>query len=416
MLLIVREAKARIMRNFENLKLWGRNAKVLVVTELRSVPMSWVSFYQVVFMRSLGLSEVFIGFSIMLSLILQIFLPILGGYLADEFGRKRVLMLFDSGWIGAMITLSIAKEPLQIIVAMLFQGLTTGVYGVWETFLLEDTEPTYRLSIYSLIQLINLFGGLLTPVAGVLVSLYGVEQGCRYIFLIALIIIMIALITRQTLLRESKIGKKMVSLKTQGVLSSKSSYTETLKTVAKHKKLLILFTLVIVGNLQYTLVNTYKPLYLSDSRALALDESIISIVPMASSISSAIALFFIIPRLKHTLFRMSILIGYICGLSGFMVLITAPRGSLSLAVLSAILDSANFVSIVSVLRVFFANAIDEICPFARVKIMSLMNTFFAFVSWPMPIMGGYLYVVSPVLPFVLAVLFLTMSIGLILKI
>jgi MFS family permease len=96
--------KGEIARNFESAKFWGKNAKVLVATEaLFAVFMSWVFFYQAVFLRALGLDEVSIGVVMTVPLALQMFLPMLGGYLADRFGRKRVLILFDSvGWIGAM--------------------------------------------------------------------------------------------------------------------------------------------------------------------------------------------------------------------------------------------------------------------------------------------------------------------------
>ncbi len=407
----------RITPNFGDSKLWGRNAKVLVLTEvLWGIPMSWVFFYQVIFMRSLGMSEVFIGFAAMLPLISQIFLPMLGGYLADKFGRKRVLMLFDSvGWIGAMVTWFFAREPWQVIAAVFFQGLSTTIYGVWETLLVEDTEPPHRVSIYSFIQLIYIFGGIITPIAGAIVSLFGVEQGCRYMFLIALITIAIMLVIRQVYLKESKIGEVLSSIERESLQRS-GGYTEILRTVTAHRKLLLLFLLTIIGSIQYALVNTYKPLYLVDLKALALDESIVSIIPMASSIPSLIALSFIVPKLKHAHIKKPLLFSYVCGFLGLITLIMAPRGSLTLAIFSAILDSARFIAIFSILRVFFVNTIDEVNPFARAKIMSLITTFSALVSWPVPLLGGYLYAASPILPFVLAAIFLALSAFLILKI
>jgi len=406
----------RITRNFGDIKLWGMNAKVLVLTEvLWGVPMSWIFFYQVIFMRSLGMDEVLIGFTAMLPLIFQAFLPMLGGYLADRFGRKRVLMLFDTvGWIGAMVIWSLARQPWQMITAAVFQGLSTTIYGVWETLLVEDTEPSYRASIYSFVQLIYIFGGILTPVAGVLVSLYGVEHGCRYIFLIGLATVTTMFVIRQTYLRESAIGKILASSERPGLLASES-YVETIKMVSKHKKLLILLVLTIVGSIQLPLVNTFKPLFLSDPDGLGLDESIVSVVPMASSIPSLVALSLIVPRLKYANIRKALLFSYTSGFLGFVTLIMAPRGSLNLAILSAILDSARFVAIFSILRVFFVNTIDDTNPLARAKIMSLITTFSALASWPVPLVGGYLYATSPILPFVTAAILLISSMLLMLK-
>ena len=412
----MKRLRERTARNFGDIRLWGRNAKVLVFTEvLWGVPMSWIFFYQVIFMRSLGMGEVLIGFCAMLPLVFQAFLPMLGGYLADKFGRKRVLMLFDTtGWIGAMVMWSMAREPWQMVAAACFQGLSTTIYGVWETLLVEDTEPSYRVGIYGFIQLIYTFGGILTPIAGILISLYGVEQGCRYIFLTGLATVTTMFGIRQTYLRESAIGKMLASSERRDPLDGEG-YVETINTVRKHKKLLLLFVLTIVGSMQVPLVNTFKPLYLSDSKALALDEGIVSIVPMASSIPSLIALSLIVPRLKHAYIRKALLFSYTCGFLGSVTLIMAPRGSLNLAIISAILDSARYVAIFSILRVFFVNTIDETNPLARAKIMSLITTFSALASWPVPLIGGYLYATSPILPFVTEAILLISSIFLMLR-
>jgi len=409
---------AKIILNFRNVKRWGRNAKVFVATEiLFGVPMSWIVFYRVIFMKSLGLSEVLIGLLISMPYLFQMFLPMLGGHLADKFGRKRVLMVFDSmGWLGAMIMWYIARGPLLIVAAMLFEGLATTIIGVWETLLVEDTELSYRTGIYSYLQLIYIFAGLLTPVAGILISLYGLDQGCRYMFLIALMALVIIFVSYQMFLRESEIGKMLSSPKSQDASVSESGYVETLRKIAKDKKLAIAFSLTIMGSIQYPLTNTYRPLYLSDSRALALDASIISVIPMASSIPSLIALSFVVPRLRHTRIREALLFSYACGISGLVALMLAPRGNLTLAVLSAVLDSARYVAVTAILRVLLVNTIDETSPLARAKIMSLVTTFSALVTWPTPIVGGYLYAIRPALPFALCILFLVLSIGLISRI
>jgi len=410
------DLKERIARSLGNIQAWGRNAKILVSTELFwGIPMAWVWFYQAVFMRNLGMDEVFIGFSITLPLVLQMFLPMLGGYLADKIGRKRVFLLFDSGWIGSMAIWFIAKEPWQIILAMLLQGLSATIFGVWETLLVEDTELPYRAGIYSLIQFIYIFGGLLTPVAGALISLYGVDQGCRYMFLIALIAITTAFIIRLIYLKESETERAILSPKENDSTGPKG-YIETSRMIIKHRRLLIPFALTIIGSLVYPLINTYKPLYLSDPRALALDESIISVIPMASAIPSLVALSLITPKLRHTRIRKALLVGYACGILGAITLITAPKGALILAVLSSILDSARSVATFSILRVLLVNAIDEVNPYARAKIMSLVTTCSAFASWPAPVIGGYLYTISPIWPFVLAALLLVVSLCLMLKI
>lgn len=408
----IQEKAARI---FTDARAWGRNAKVLVSTELLNVPMSWIFFYRTIFMRNLGMNEVFIGYAVMLPTILQMLLPMLGGYLADRFGRKRVYLLFDIGWIISMAVWFTATDPWHTVLALFIQGLTTTTFGIWELLLIEDTEPQYRTGIYSLIQSNYIFRGLLTPIAGTLILLYGLDQGCRYMFLAAFTTMTAAFTIRIVYLRESEIGKTLRSLDKDGPERPKG-YTETSRMILKHKRLFILLVLSVLGDMTLPLITTYQPLYLSDPTALALDESVISVIPMASSIPSLIALSLLIPRLRQNHIRKALLVGYVCGIFSSIILIVAPRGSLALAILSSVLGSARSIAVFSILKAFLVNTIDEIDPYAKAKTMSLVTIYSALVSWPAPVIGGYLYAANPTWPFMLIILLLIGSLSLMSKI
>ena len=111
---------------------WSRNTQVLVAAEIFwAIPATWIFFYQTIFMRELGINEIYIGFLLTLPLMFQIFFPMLGGYFADRFGRKTTLMFFDVvGWIGYPATLFISTEFWQILIAMSFFGISSAVFGV----------------------------------------------------------------------------------------------------------------------------------------------------------------------------------------------------------------------------------------------------------------------------------------------
>jgi len=395
---------------------WGRNAKVTAATEVFwSMPISWVLFYQTIFMRELGMDEALIGFSITLTLILQVSLPVLGGYLADRFGRKRTIMFFDAvGWIGTTGMLFIAREFWHIIVAMAFLGLPYTIEGVWNAYLGEDTLPQYRGSVFSFIRLAWIVAGLLTPIAGALISLCGVEQGFRYISLTAIIATATMLVIRQVMLRESGIGKMLLSSENRGS-SRPKSYVETLRMIARQRKILTLFVLSAVGSLSGRLITTFGPLFLTDLRALALDESVVSVMPMASSISSIVVLSLVVPRLKPEHIGKALLVSYVSGLLGLVTLVMAPRHSMFLAILSTVFDSTRFVATFAILPVLIFNTVDEVSPLAQAKIMSLTMTFSALASWPMPALGGLLYTMNPTFPFLLAAISLLAGTSLLLS-
>jgi MFS family permease len=344
-------------------------------------------------------------------LTLMIFLPILGGHIGDRFGRKLVSNICDAlGGIGFTGILFMANDFWLIIVAMIIQGLGATAIGVWQTLLIEGTPADCRVTIFSFLRLIWIIAGFLTPIAGILVSVYGVIQGSRYIFLTAVMTNGIMLIIRQILLRESEIGK-ILSSSNNTVSSQSKNYAETLKTVTEHKGLLVLFLLSVLVNIPERLATTFTPLYLTDWKAWALDKSAVSVIPMASSISTLVAVSLILPRLKHKHIRKALLFSYTAGFFGLMVLVIAPKGSIDLAILSAIFDSARSLPILPVLLI---NTVDEIDPFAQVKIASLATTFSSLVSSPIPTFGGYLYALNPTLPFLLGAVFLILGINLLL--
>ena len=403
----MRKAKTSIKTPFRE---WGRNARVLIATEpLWSIPMSWIFFYRPIFMKSLGVSEVEIGFTITLYSILQTFLPLLGGYLADRFGRKRVFMLFDVvGWNTSLILWTLATEFWQMLLAIIFEALNTVIFPVWECMLVEDTSPEHRASIYGYINLIYVSGSLLTPLAGIMVSTYGIIAGYRAMCILALTSLTTMFILRQIFLRETEIGKAL--LKERGEISGFKGYRKALQIVVRRKPILLIFLCNILGALYYTISGTYNVLYLTDSRGLALDESLASLVPAASSVTSILLLTIFSPMIREekTLLK-SLTIAYLLSALSLTVLVTAPKGYLSLATLSGAL-SGFYTLAYPAIRTFLTNRIDIVDEKARAKVLSLSATFSALANWLTPTLAGYAYQIDPRTPFLASIAVLTTNI------
>lgn len=392
------------MRRFsESYRNWGRNAKVLVLTEpLWSIPMSWVFFYRPVFMRSLGITEVEIGLMMTLYSILQIFLPLFGGYLADRFGRKRVLMLFDVvGWVSAMSLWLIARELWHMILAIVFEALITVIYSVWECMLIEDTDSEHRASIFSTINLIYVIGGLLTPLAGLILMSYGIELGCRMLFTIASISLCVMFTVRQIFLRETEIGNLL--LRERGDLSGFRGYRRAIGIVFRTKIILLVFICTVLGGFYYTVSGTYNALYLTDSRGLGLSEGLASIVPASSSIVAILLLTTILPKIRGEENLLKVLVfGYILAAISVTMLIIAPNGCLILAVTAGIMGGF-YILVYPTIRTILVNRIDLVDERAKAKILSLSTTSSALVNWLTPTLAGYAYAINPKIPFTVSV-------------
>lgn len=402
----MRNVKASLKTPFRD---WGRNARVLIATEpLWSIPMSWIFFYRPIFMKSLGVSEVEIGFTITLYSILQTFLPLLGGYLADRFGRKRVFMFFDvTGWITSLTLWTLATEFWQMLLATVFEGLVTIIFPVWECMLVEDTSSEYRASIYGYINLIYVSGSLMTPLAGLIVSTYGIVAGYRVICILALTSLTAMFTVRQVFLRETEIGKLL--LKERSDISGFKGYRRALRIVIRGKAILLIFLCNILGGFYYTITNTYSALYLTDPRGLALDKGLASLVPAASSVTSILLLtiFSSMMQRERELLK-SLAMAYLSSALSTALLVTIPKGYLSLAAVSGAL-SGFYTLAYPAIRTFLVNRIDVVDEKARAKVLSLSTTFSALANWLTPTLAGYAYQIDPKIPFLVAIVVLTVN-------
>ncbi len=380
--------------------MWGRNAKILVATEpFWSIPVSWVFFYRVIFLsESLGLSGVQIGLLSTVLTFSSIVYPLAGGYLGDRFGRKRILLLFDSvGWLGSMAVWIVSKNIWFALCAYILEGLASIIVSVWECLLVEDTEPQHRASIYGYISVATSLGALSTPVAGYIIGSYGVDPGCRTLFALSFVS-MIPLFTVQYIyLRETETGYRIMKEKS---FAGVKGYLGSISMIRRNRIIATLLLTSIIGNSYYS-VATYLPLYLIEKRGLGLKEEIASLVPAASSMSALIVASLIVPRLTSRRdYLRALSSGYCFGCLAILLLAFSPQGNLPLALVSGAILGVYTGTAFSVSRTFLTNEIEAVDSRARAKILSITLTLASLLNLPTPTLAGYLFSLNPKLPFI----------------
>ena len=141
-----------------------------------------------------------------------------------------------------------------------------------------------------------------------------------------------------------------------------------------------------------------------------MDESLASLVPAASSVTSILLLTIFSPMIREekTLLK-SLTIAYLLSALSLTVLVTAPKGYLSLATLSGVL-SGFYTLAYPAIRTFLTNRIDIVDEKARAKVLSLSTTFSALANWLTPTLAGYAYQIDPRIPFLASIAVLTTNI------
>jgi len=388
---------SRVAKSFS---MWGRNARVLILTEpLWSISMSWVFFYRPIFLReSIKLSEIQIGLLFTVATLFSTVSPLAGGYLADRFGRKKVFMLFDSlGWLSSLAVWAITRNIWLALAAYVLEGVATVIYSVWECLLVEDTNPEHRASIYGYVSAIYNVGALSTPVAGYLVGSYGVDLGCRILFVFAFISLMPMFVIRQLYLRETEIGHQIMKERSFAGLKG---YLSSLSMIKGNRTIAALLVISVIGNFYYA-ATSYLPLYLIDERGLDLSEEVASLIPAVSSISALVIASTIVPKLtSRNDYVKALASGYGLGCLAILLLSFSPKGSLPSALVAGVILGVYSATAFSVSRTFLTNEIEAADNRARAKILSITVTLSALLNLPTPTLAGYLFSLEPKLPFI----------------
>lgn len=389
----------------EVISVWGHNSKVLALTEIFwSLPMSWVYFYRPIFLSNLGLTNVEIGLVFSTLSFYNVVLPFFGSILASKLGKKRAFMLCDSiGWTLALINWIISRNFIHIMIAISFEGLVWTTASVWEALLVEDTKPEFRASVYSFISLMYTIGSLTTPVAGMLIGLFGIDFGNRLLLSIALLSLIIMFVLRWVLLHEGK--ERLNNERGAKIHANLKEYKEAIQMIIQSRPLLIILITSMLGSVYYIATSDYLPLFLVDSKGLNLAASLASVIPLISSSVTLLLLLFYVPRLRSKeQYLFALTLGYASSMVSYFVLVAFTRSSLLVAFLFSVFNGFYSSVSFSVSRTFLNNEIDEINSDARISILSIVTILTNMANVLTPMLLGFLYSIDPRFPFFLVII------------
>lgn len=376
-------------------RLQGNSRGCLTFEPFFLIPYSMFSTYATLYMYELGLTELNIGWITTIGLIVQVLSSLLSGYLTDRMGRKRAILYFDLlSWSLATLLWAFSQNLWFFVAAAIINGFQRVPHIAFYCLIVEDTRPSDRTYVFTLLQIIGVIGGLFAPLGGLLVNQYGMVTGMRIMYVIAFLFMTFQFIGRQLTTRETEAGiRKRQETRELGLRESMVEYGGAFRELGTDRNLLLIFGVYILFNFQATLKTTYLSLYMADY--LRIDSGIISLFPAVSSVIMLVTLWLLMPKIPDQAAHNAMMAGFGLSAVSNVMLVVYPSSSLLWIGLSTILAAVGLMISSPYLEAAVQNAIDDD---KRAKVFSMLSVLILLFTAPAGIIGGWAYKLDPRIP------------------
>lgn len=278
-------------------RLWrapGPNSRFFIgTTFLWSVAMALTDPYKALYLSKLGLSNLAIGGFFALDMGLRVGGVLLGGLVAQRWGHKFTLLVFDAlSWGVASLVLALATEPWHIYVATCLTATNALVTGSVVQLLVEDTPQHKRAPMFALFSLSFALPTLLLPMlTGEMVERWGIVPVMRGLFALTSVMTLGGCWWRSRRMVESK------AILPKATLSELfKELAATVDQLARNTVFWPVLGLVLLFNSQLNLNKAWSGLYIT--QALKMNDALVGQMATAGAVAFVFVSLVWVPRLR----------------------------------------------------------------------------------------------------------------------
>jgi MFS family permease len=375
----------------------SHNGRVVLFTEpFWAIPFNIIIVYATLYMQALGLTDRQIGLVQTLLVSVQILSSLFSGVLTDKLGRKRTSFIFDMlSWSLACLVWSFSRSFTGFLIAAVLNGVNKVVYVSLSCIMTEDASSEQRLRNYSGLHFMVLCSGFFAPLGGLLIYRSGLVAGTRILYFWSAIIMGFMFIIRNIGWTEPRKHPEQQTGETM------KGFMKALRFFLGSTESRIIF--VLQGINQFFVV--FKPLFYFAylRRDAGIRASLLSLVPMISSLVIMAILLIVLPRITNRMRGPALSLGFLLGSLSLVLLIASARFGPALLWVSVILDALSLALIRPLLDSLWADHLEDK---NRARQLSAGHFFFGLFAVPAGSLAAELYTRSPGLPFAAASLLL----------
>ena len=357
--------------------------------------------YQTLYFSSLGASPITIGLLVAYGTAVTIVATLVGGYLADTLGRKRVVIVFS--WVSVLsaFVYFLIGSSILIIIPLTISSVSSLYTPAFNSIMMDSISPADRVRGFSVFNAINTFPSVFAPTfGGLLMNYFGILHGIKFAYLGSAIFGIIAVSIRTKKLQETFFVKPdKLATKNSLWFHSKNSITSSFAAIRQSgsivKKLLLYVTLAGIGT---GLTSPYISLYVVNY--LKISPISYSIVVDLAGVSTFVLLLVVVFLIQRLGAKKSTLLASVAAPVSNVMFAQAKTMDelLEWGVTGAVATAIQTPSLATMQAE--AIPIEE-----RGKVLAMFSILPLLVSLPSQVAAGYLYTnVSPVSPFIISLL------------
>jgi MFS family permease len=385
------------------------NQKACVFSEpLWAIPNNLFLPFASIYMAAVGLQDKQIGMIVSLGLAMQLIWGMFSGAIVNKYGRRKMILVFGLlTWTVPCLLWAVARGYLFFILAVFFNSMQQVISNCFNCLIFEDGDSEKLVNIWTILNLIGLFAGFISPIAGICIDRFTLVPTMRVIYTLSMVLMTIKFILQYCMSQESEEGKRCIKeYKGKSLLSlSFSGWGESVFALRQPRLLLC----VILGALLTCFNNihdTFWPLFVT--KAYGVSDSLISTFSLVTSITSIVVFMLVSSRIKIHSIRYPLLVGMgLHALSLIILLAFLPTTALWAVFFSVICKAFALAVLNPLIESIMLVVVPEN---GRARINSLVIAVMLLISIPAGWIAGYLSQYNRALPMVMNLCFIFIGI------
>ena len=277
-----------------------RNTRITLLAQpLWSVPAGLVMSFASLYMMNLGLSSQQIGLISSVSSLIKLVVAVFTSWIIDRLGRKHAQLIFDIvSWLIPYFLWATATTFDGFFLAGVFNGFVIINSVAYECFHVEDVPLSLRMVTQRFKLVSEYTYGFMPLIMGFLISRYTLVPAMRGCYWFGFVCCVFFVLSKAIFLTDTSVGiqrrreQKSVPFSFSAAMRGN---LEVLRYIAGQKELAVLYTLHTMIMMARAINTLYFLPFLS--QALLLSESLISWVPILTTLVSLLVTYLVIPRL-----------------------------------------------------------------------------------------------------------------------